>query len=256
MKRLIKKCRKKCLKRVVLVAVSSVALAIAVKGKNTDQNCSFFADMIPTKVCAQEEMAFTDVAQNKWSYNAVCFVFQRGLMVGKGDGIFAPEDSITRAEFVTVLYNKEGKPATDFQAVFSDVQDSKWYTAPILWAYQQKLVKGYGDTGVFGVSDEITREQLAQILYSYAKNNDVDLAAEPTALAKFGDSEKVSGWAVHAMRWAVTRGVLNGSAHEVPLLNPLGKTTRAECAALIKNFIEKGLEDKRPEAGEWSPDIM
>ena len=204
---------------------------------------------------AGDMTAPSDVPTNAWYYNSVQFVYSRALMNGKGEGRFAPLDRITRGEFATVLYNKENKPQTDYRAIFSDIAEDKWYTRPVMWAFDRKIVKGYGDTGVFGVSDDITREQMAQMLYAYAKNKGYELAADPSALGRFGDTALVSTWAQPAMRWAVTRGVLSGTGDDIPLLNPQGKTTRAECAALIRNLIEKVEQDPRPEAGQWTPDI-
>ena len=189
---------------------------------------------------------FADVPPGKWYVNAVQFVYEQGFMNGKGADpkgsgklIFDPNANLTRAEFATVLYNKEGKPSVSFSNTIPDVKNqSVWYAKPVHWVYEQKIAVGYPN-GNFGVADPITREQLALMLYKYAKLKGYKTTYSDNSLARFGDTEKISGWAVEAMKWATSNGVMNGSAHEIPLLNPKGNATRAECAAMIKSFIEK-----------------
>jgi len=182
---------------------------------------------------------FQDVRPDRWYLGAVKFVKQNGIMVGKGNGIFSPEAALTRAEFATILYNMEGKPSVAFTNEILDVKDeTAWYAKPVHWAYEQNIAAGYPN-GNFGVSDLITREQLAQMLYKYTKLKGYTTDFDETALSRFGDADKVSNWAMEAMKWATSNGVMNGSAHEVPLLNPKANATRAECAAMIKSFVEK-----------------
>ena len=193
---------------------------------------------------------FSDVSKDKWYVNAIQFCYDQHFMSGKGkdpedDGkqIFDPNGTITRAEFATVLYNMSGKQDVDFANVFSDVQnESAWYTKPVLWLYSKEIASGYGN-GYFGVSDPITREQMALMLYKYSIYlnsiyDRIDMSYQEEALQRFGDADQISSWADQAMKWAVTKGVVKGSAHEVPLLNPKGNATRAECAAMIKNLFE------------------
>ena len=136
------------------------------------------------------ELTFTDVPANAWYTKAIKYVKKRGYMRGKSDEIFAPADLLTRAEFVTILHNMQGKPDVEYQSKFSDVDDGKWYTKPIMWAYQNGITVGYGDR--FGVSDPITREQMATMLYSYARQIGYDLSIKEDALTKFGDVDKIS----------------------------------------------------------------
>ena len=195
------------------------------------------------KVLNAVELTFTDVPANAWYTKAVKYVKKRGYMRGKSDEIFAPADLLTRAEFVTILHNMQGKPEVEYQPKFSDVDDGKWYTKPIMWAYQNGITVGYGDR--FGVSDPITREQMALMLYSYARQTGYDLSIKEDALTKFGDVDKISKWALNPVLWAVSQGIINGKATEVPTIDPLGKATRAECAQMIKSmFMVKS--DKYP----------
>ena len=201
----------------------------------------------PTSVPTQNVTdVFADVPAGKWYVNAVQFVYDREIMQGKGEdpngsgkSIFDPNANLTRAEFATVLYKMEGKPAVAFNNEILDVKNkSAWYAKPVHWVYEQNIAAGYPN-GNYGVADMITREQLALMLYKYAKLKGYTTSYSDTALNRFGDVDKISSWAIEAMKWATTNGVMNGSAHEVPLLNPKGYATRAECASMIKSLLEK-----------------
>ena len=188
------------------------------------------------------QTAFPDVALSAWYNGVVTFVAEQGFMKGKVDSngnlYFAPNDPITRAEFATVLYNKEGKPDVEYTEQFGDVKDGKWFTKPVMWVFRSNIAKGYGNN-LFGVSDNITREQMAQMFYAYARFKGYDMNVDGVELDRFADPDQVSSWAVTAMKWATSRGVINGTGDEIPKLNPLGSATRAECAAMIRNFVQK-----------------
>jgi len=187
-------------------------------------------------------ISFPDVAANAWYAGFVQYVAEKGYMKGKEiNGIlyFAPNDPITRAEFATVLYSKENKPEVTYVDQFSDVKEGKWFTNPVIWAFQNNITKGYGSGNIFGVSDNITREQMAQMFYAYAKAKGYDLSTNGASLDRFADPDKVSSWAVEAMKWATSKGVISGTGDAIPKLNPKGSATRAECAAMIKSFVQK-----------------
>ena len=189
---------------------------------------------------------FADVPAGKWFVNAIQFIYERGIMKGKGEDpngsgklIFDPNANLTRAEFATILYNMEGKPDVAFSHMILDAKNqSAWFAKPVHWVYEQNIAAGYPN-GNFGVADPITREQLALMLYKYAKLKGYKTTYSDNSLDRFGDTNQISSWAVEAMKWATANGVMNGSAHEVPLLNPKGNATRAECAAMIKKLFEK-----------------
>ena len=198
-----------------------------------------------TKPTEDVTSIFADVPSGKWFVNAVQFVYERGIMNGKGEDpkgsgklIFEPNANLTRAEFATVLYSMENKPAVAFSNEIKDVKNkSVWYAKPVHWVYEQNIASGYPN-GNFGVADQITREQLALMLYKYAKLKGYKTSYNDNSLTKFGDSDMISSWAIEAMKWATSNGVMSGSAHEVPLLNPKGYATRSECAAMIKKLFE------------------
>lgn len=196
------------------------------------------------KVYAQwtgREMTFPDVKQSAWYYNSVAVVYEAGWMNGRADGTFGPNLSLTRAEVATVLYNMENKPEVAYTNNFPDVPDQMWYSKPISWAYEKNIVKGYA-SGQFGVADDITREQMAQMLYAYAKMKNYDVSSTDGIINQYGDSNKVSNWAKPAMNWAITKGIMNGKGSGSDLsnykLDATGSTSRAECAAMLKNFMD------------------
>jgi len=194
-------------------------------------------------LAAEEYFPFSDITTdpssgNYWIYPAVQYVFNRGIMTGKSTTNFDPVGLLTRAEFATTLYSMEGKPAVEYSNTFKDVPNSTWYTNPVLWAYNNGITSGYGTT--FGVSDNITREQLALMVYKYAASCDYDLAIGDNVLDKYHDTDKVSSWALTAVQWAVTKGVISGTG--AGYLNPGGYATRAECAAILRTFSTNFIE--------------
>lgn len=174
---------------------------------------------------------FSDVDESAWYYDAVKFANQNGLMDGVGNGLFAPNANLSRAMLAQILYNKEERPVVTTTSSFSDVVAEAWYANAVTWAATKNIVGGYGN-GLFGPSDDITREQFAVILYRYAGS-----PVPPNLLLDFTDAYKVSGWAQDAIRWAVDQGILNGKGNGI--LDPTGKATRAEAAQMLKNYFGK-----------------
>lgn len=182
---------------------------------------------------------FTDVSRDDWFADAVNFAVRRGLFQGVSDTEFAPNMNMTRAMLVTVLHRLEGNPAPAAPSGFEDVPADDWYTEAVAWARERGVVQGYSDTQ-FGPNDSITREQMAAILFRYAKNKgyDVSMRADLTA---YEDGVSVSSWAHEAMSWANAAGLIRGRTETT--LNPVATATRAEVATILMRFcglIEKG----------------
>ena len=176
------------------------------------------------------ENPYSDVAEGAWYYDAVRFVSENGLMGGYGNGLFGPNDNLSRAQFAQILFNKEGRPVVNYLLQYGDVAEGAWYTEAIRWATSQGVVGGYGN-GTFGPNDNITREQLAVMLWRYA--------GSPAATDKelhFTDADKASGYALEALRWAVENGILNGYGDG--RLGPQGLATRAQVAQMLMNFLK------------------
>ena len=109
---------------------------------------------------------FADVPSNAWYAEVVAYVQEKGLMNGNTTTEFAPNESLTRAMLVTVLYRLENEPQVVGDDGFSDTAAGQWYSNAVLWATKQGVVNGYGN-GLFGPDDNITQEQLKLIMGRY-----------------------------------------------------------------------------------------
>ena len=175
-------------------------------------------------------MNFKDVHEGDWYYNAVLNAYTKGLMSGTSSVEFSPNVKVTRGMIVTVLYRLAGEETVTSNAGFVDVSSDKYYAKAVSWASEKGIVSGY-DAKHFGPEDNITREQLAAILYRYSGSpvvNDKDI--------KFADSNKVSAWAENSMAWAIENGILSGRTDGT--LDPQGFATRAEVATVLMNFTK------------------
>ena len=163
--------------------------------------------------------SFTDVPAGSWYEEAVNYVHEKGLMNGTSANAFSPNANTTRGMIVTILARVEGV----------NTNGTPWYAAGQKWAMDNGISDGTNMPGV------ITREQMATILYRYAKQKGYDVS-KSAALTAFSDADKVSGYAAEAMQWAVAEGLLQGSNGK---LNPQGSATRAQVATILMRFMEK-----------------
>ena len=179
------------------------------------------------------ENPFTDVAEGDWFYDAVKYVHENEMMVGTSDALFGPDDTTTRAMIVTILYRLEGSPAAAGSS-FADVAADAYYADAVAWAAQNGIVMGYSDTQ-FAPDDNITREQMASILYRYASYKGYDVSAQ-SELAGYTDISAISDYALTAMKWANGSGLINGRTDTT--IEPQESASRAEVAAILMRFCE------------------
>ena len=192
---------------------------------------------VPLEPESDETLPFLDVDEDAWYYDAVCYVYGAGLFQGTSGTTFGPDDTMTRSMTATVLYRLSGETYTGTAATFGDMAAGAWYGTGVSWAAAREIAKGYGD-GRFGVNDPVTREQLAAILYRYARYKGEDVSVgEDTNLIGFKDAGQVSEWAAPAVRWAVGVGLLKGDA--AGCLRPLDQAARSEFAALLMRYVER-----------------
>ena len=178
--------------------------------------------------------AFTDLDVNAWYHDGIHYCLDEGLMEGYGNGIFGPNNQLSRAMLVQILYNYENRPTVTDGSVFDDVADGAWYADAVTWAASQGIVGGYGG-GKYGPDDPITREQLAAILYRYAQVKGYDVSVgEDTNILSYADALDVSEWAIPAMQWACGSGVIEGMTEAT--LVPGGTATRAQVATMLMRF--------------------
>ena len=173
-------------------------------------------------------LQFKDVKEDNWFYHPVEYVFRQGIMNGTSEMEFTPAGVTTRGTIATMLYRLEESPVAMTAADFSDVEKGAWYAEAVDWAADCEIVAGYGN-GAFGPGDAITREQLAAMIYRYAKFNGLDTSIRAD-LDKFTDKNSISDWAVEAVSWAVGTELLQGDGAN---LNPVGTATRAEAATIL-----------------------
>ena len=178
---------------------------------------------------------FTDVDQSQWYHEGIDFVVENDMMKGVGNNKFDPHGVTSRAMIVTILYRLEGEPTVSGENPFSDVKNDTWYTDAVIWAEANGIVSGYGN-GKFGPDDDITREQMAKIMYNYAEYKGYDVSAR-ASLASFSDAGKISSWATEEMQWAVAVGLINGMGDGTAA--PQGDAERCQVAAIFMRFCDK-----------------
>lgn len=185
---------------------------------------------------------FNDVHEGDWFYDNVLYVAEREIMNGYGNGLgyFGVSDRLTREDTACILYNYLGDGEVVEPCSLTDVDQSGYYATAVNWCVEKGIFNGRPN-GTFGVGESITREQLMSVVYNWAaQEGDV---VDDSIFYGFADCGSTSDWAVEGVRWAVDRGVINGSlnADGTRSLNPLGNTSRAEAASIITNAIESGV---------------
>ena len=176
---------------------------------------------------------FSDVNARtcSWAANAVDFMNEYGLVKGTGTSTFGWKGSMTRGDFVLILYRNAGSPSVyGVSNPFTDVKSTDYYYEAVLWAYRNNVVNGTSTT-TFGPKGKITREQIASILWR--------LAGKPVysaSLRSYTDYASVSDYAYDAMSWAVGSGYVKGSGAK---LSPRNNATRAEVAVMLHRYLTK-----------------
>lgn len=178
---------------------------------------------------------FKDVKEGSWYYKNVMYAADNGYMNGTGDYLFAPDQTLTRGMVVTVLARVSGEDLSAYpSSAFTDVAPGKWYAPAVAWANAKKIVAGYRD-GTFRPDQNITREEMAQIIKNYAAYQGADTTADNTVLAGYDDAGLVSGWAKDALCWCKSQGLIGGVS--ATRLAPQSASTRAQFCTVIKRYL-------------------
>ena len=178
---------------------------------------------------------FTDVTASNvgsWAADSIDFCADNDLVNGKSTYSFAPKDNLTRGQLVAILYRAAGSPSvTGTTNPFNDVKTGDYYYNAVLWAYKNDVVNGTG-AGKFSPNANVTREQIAAILYRYMGS-----PAATGSLSGYTDRSKISSWATTAMQWAIGKGYITGTSSTT--LDPRGQATRAQAAVMLHRFLTK-----------------
>ena len=179
---------------------------------------------------------FRDIDPDAWYFHALDQVVKSGWMGSVGDYLFAPDNAVTRAALVSILYRLEKNPSVkNITHNFQDVPEDSWYAAAVAWASANGIVKGRSDTK-FDPSGIITRQQAATILYRYAEFSN-RMGNGSGSLYSYSDENIVAPYARAGMEWCESNGLLSDGVPE-GVLDPDGRLTRAQCACMIYKLSE------------------
>ena len=188
------------------------------------------------EACAKDEScllrSFSDLDPEMWYHDGLHYVLERGIMNGTGNGRFSPDAAASRAMIVTILWRLENEPQSAGEIPFLDVPDDAWYYEAVKWAANEGIVSGFSADS-FAPDASINREQLAAILWRYAGKTG-ELTETELVQFEFSDSDNISGWALEAMRWAVSKGIINGVGNG--RISPQGSAVRAQVATILMRF--------------------
>ena len=185
------------------------------------------------KIPSISELPFVDIDADAWYYNSVKYVYKNNIIYGISDDKFSPNTNLTRGNLVTILWRMEGSKTVIGELKFNDVKPGVYYYEAVKWAEKNNIINGYTETE-FGPNNNIKREQLATILMNYAKYKKKD-TTKRADLTKYIDSSKVSSYAKEAVSWAIATKIISGKVNYTKI-DPFGKATRAETAAMIENY--------------------
>lgn len=185
--------------------------------------------------------SYHDVSDSDWHTEAIEYVKETGLMAGTGNRNFQPDQLLTRAQIVAILHRLAGSPEAEYMGQFQDVPTDAWYTRPVAWAYEKGIVHGTSET-TFSPSANITREQLAVIIYNYLKMKNVELEDAENALWRMKDCWSVSYYAEDGVVMACETGLMNPDQQYN--FNPKSGVTRAD-AAVVFMRLSRALSGER-----------
>lgn len=177
---------------------------------------------------------FADVSPNAWYFEAVSFVYDRGLMEGTSNYAFSPDADLSRGMLAAILYRMAGSPEVSGYSTFGDVPTTAYYARAIAWAQDHGIVTGVSAES-YKPDSPVTREQLVAILSRYAQYKGHETSVSYDYLSTYGDASSASAYAREALNWAVARGVIDGQSGGV--LAPTATASRAEVAQVLMNYL-------------------
>ncbi|MDR0813093.1 MAG: S-layer homology domain-containing protein [Oscillospiraceae bacterium] len=176
---------------------------------------------------------FYDTPTTAWYAKYVKWAAENSVVTGYPDNTFRPNNTMTRAEFVQVLYSLAGKPSVAATTAFTDVKSGDWYIKAVSWAVESGITSGVGN-GEFSPGGSVTREQAVAFLYKYAKANGDNADYSGVALT-FTDKADISGWAIPAVQWSAANKIVSG--YPDGTFGPQNTATRAEVVTILYGYI-------------------
>ena len=175
-------------------------------------------------------LPFTDVYEGNWYYGAVANAYYGGLITGATETLFKPNNNMNRGMVAIVFHRMEGAPKVNYSAVFPDVYNNQYYTTAVIWAKQKGVINGYNN-GTFMPLKNVTREEMATMIYRFAKYKGVNVKATKD-ISYFSDYKNITTYAKEPLQWCVEKGIMSGKLNGTKL-DPLGNATRAECSKML-----------------------
>ena len=191
-------------------------------------------DETEENVTEKPAMSFSDVAASAWYYDSVKYAYENDLMTGVSENAFAPAANTTRGQIVTILWRLAGEPAPQGNNLFTDVAIGSYYETAVTWAAEQGIVTGVS-AAEFAPDANITREQLAAVLFRYAQYRGMAAVVLSENLW-FNDADQISPYAVSAMNWAVYEELISGTGNGN--VEPKSFATRAQVATILARFCQ------------------
>lgn len=183
-------------------------------------------------------VTFGDI-ENHWAEDYICALVEKNIIKGKTETVFAPDDNVTRAEFVTFLYRLSGDTPAN-KALFDDVNSDEWYYDAISWAVEKGITTGVSDTS-FAPDENITREQAVVFIARYLELKQV--LADEEYNEKFADEEAISQWAKQAVGVVEKQGIISGKENN--MFAPMDNTTRGEAAKMLVGLMDVIEKDEK-----------
>lgn len=190
---------------------------------------------------------YADVNMADWYYESVQYVSDKQIMTGLDSATFGPGQPLARAQFTVILHRMAGSPEPAVPSTFSDVEAGEWYSDAVAWASSAGIVTGYIDTNTFMPGQPVTRQEIAVMMYRFARYTGKESKARAD-INNYPDVLQVSSFSYEAMQWSVAHELVKGDKGS---LNPQGTTNRAECSTIIQRYLENdwiptGTENNKP----------
>ena len=192
-------------------------------------------------LAAGQQITFSDVSSGDPNYSDIAWAVENGIFFGVSESCFLPDQPLNRGMAVTVIHRMADCPQSQYDMQFQDIAAGSWYYEAVAWAAEQRIVLGVTDH-TFLPTSEVTREQMAIMLYRFAKTEGIANAAGD--LSGFSDGEDVSLWAREAVEWAVRSGVMDFKPDQ--RLDPQGVVSRGDGAGMLRRFEQYCAESERP----------